>query len=211
MPHRCRLVDVTVTLKAQHSTSSPRQTTPLTHLTAVLPVNDRKRSPILQRKVILCPVLGLVFRRCPTAHNRQLSRWIHVVNPRGAICACMDAPLVQEISERFECVIGCGHVSVDRQAICETSLPRGGPLVAAVDTAAGRYGAARTKGRSTNRAHKLLHKDCFIWSGSFRSFALTVHRSPHTLKSRGAIHGALRSCHRCRRGSVVLLFCHHGP
>jgi hypothetical protein len=23
----------------------------------------------------------------------------------------MDAPLVQEISERFECVIGCGHVS----------------------------------------------------------------------------------------------------
>jgi hypothetical protein len=28
-----------------------------------------------------------------------------------SICACMDAPLVQEISERFECVIGCGHVS----------------------------------------------------------------------------------------------------
>jgi hypothetical protein len=39
------------------------------------------------------PIPGLVFRRCPTAHNRQLSRWIHVVNPRGTICACMDAPV----------------------------------------------------------------------------------------------------------------------
>jgi hypothetical protein len=74
--------------KAPRPMSSPRQTTPLTHLTHlsdVLPVNDRKRSPILQRKVILCPVPGRILRRCPTAHNRQLSRWIHVVNPRGAI------------------------------------------------------------------------------------------------------------------------------
>ena len=84
------------------------------------------------------------------------------------------------------------------------------PLVAAVDTAAGRYGDARTKGRSTNRAHRLLHKDCFVWSGSFRSFSLTVHRSPHTLKSRVLMSVALRSCHRCR-GSVVHLLRHHGP
>ncbi len=114
----------------------------------------------------------------------------------------------------FECVIGCGHVSVapshtyfvcaagNGQAIAKQSAERG-PFVAAIDTAAGRYGDARTKGRSTNRAHRLLHKDCFVWSGSFRSFSLTVHRSAHTLKSRDAIHGALRSCYRCR-GSVVV-------
>ena len=84
------------------------------------------------------------------------------------------------------------------------------PLVAAVDTAAGRYGDARTKGRSTNRAHRLLHKDCFIWSGYSRAFSLAVHRSPHTLKPRDLIHGALRSCHR-HRGSIVLLIRHHGP
>ena len=85
------------------------------------------------------------------------------------------------------------------------------PLVAAVDTAAGRYGDARTRGRSTKRAHGLLHKDCFIWSGSFRSFSLTVHRPPHTLKSPDAMRGALRSCHRCRGGSVVLLLRYHCP
>ena len=92
----------------------------------------------------------------------------------------------------------------------QSNLPKGGPFIAALDTAAGRYGDARTKGRSTNRAHRLLHKDCFVWSGSFRSFSLTVHRSPHTLRSRVLMSVALRSCHRCR-GSVVLLFRHHGP
>jgi hypothetical protein len=87
LPHRCRLVDVTVALKAQPPTSSPRQTTPLTHLSDVLPVNDRKRSPILQRKVILCPVPGLVLRRCPAAHSGLLSHWIYVVNPtRDDLC-----------------------------------------------------------------------------------------------------------------------------
>jgi hypothetical protein len=130
-------------------------------------------------------------------------------------------PLVQEISELFECVIGCGHVSVapfhtyfvcaagNGQAIAKQSAERG-PLVVVIDTAAGRYGDARTRGRSPNRAHRLLHKDCFVWSGSFRSFSLTVHRSPHTLKSRDTIYGALRSCHRAA-GGVVLLFRHHGP
>jgi hypothetical protein len=120
-------------------------------------------------------------------------------------------PLVQEISELFECVIGCGHVSVapshtyfvcaagNGQAIAKKSAERG-PLVAAIDTFAGRYGDARTRGRSPNRAHRLLHKDCFVWSGSFRSFSLTVHRSPHTLTSWDALHSALRSCHRCCGG-----------
>jgi hypothetical protein len=37
---------------------------------------------------------------------------------------------MQEIFRRFEHVIGYGHVSVDRQAICETKLPRGGPQIA---------------------------------------------------------------------------------
>ena len=31
--------------------------------------------------VVLCPVPGLVRRRCPAAHGSPLSRWIHTVNP----------------------------------------------------------------------------------------------------------------------------------
>ena len=36
------------------------------------------------------------------------------------------------------------------------------PLVAAIDTAAGRYGDARIRSRSTNRAHWLQHKYCLL-------------------------------------------------
>jgi len=45
---------------------------------------------------------------------------------------------------------------------------------------AGRYGDARIKSISTNRARWLLHKCCFLWPGSDRSFALTVQWPPHT-------------------------------
>jgi len=48
------------------------------------------------------------------------------------------------------------------------------------DMAAGRYGDARIRSKSTNRARWLLHKDCFLWPRSDRSFALTVQRPPHT-------------------------------
>lgn len=31
--------------------------------------------------IVLCPVPGLVRRRCPAAHRNPLPRWIHTVNP----------------------------------------------------------------------------------------------------------------------------------
>jgi hypothetical protein len=72
---------------------------------------DRQRSALLQAVIVRRPIRGLIFCRGPTAHAFQLSRWIHTVNPiRGFVHVWMP-PLVQEISERFECVIGCGHVS----------------------------------------------------------------------------------------------------
>jgi hypothetical protein len=31
--------------------------------------------------IVLCPVPGLVRRRCPAAHRNPLPRWIQTVNP----------------------------------------------------------------------------------------------------------------------------------
>ena len=63
------------------------------------------------------------------------SRFVHVWMP----------PLVQWFFERRDRVRSCI-----------------GPLVAAIDTAAGRYGDARIRSRSTDRARWLQHKYCFL-------------------------------------------------
>jgi len=47
---------------------------------------ERSRSALLQRRVVRRPVPGLVLRRGPTAHARQLSRWIHTGNPSPNLC-----------------------------------------------------------------------------------------------------------------------------
>jgi len=41
---------------------------------------DRKRSPVFQRKSVLRPVLGLVRRRCPTAHSSPIILWIQAAD-----------------------------------------------------------------------------------------------------------------------------------
>lgn len=48
------------------------------------------------------------------------------------------------------------------------------------NVAAGRYGDARVRGKSTERALRLHDKCCFLQPGSGRSFALTVQSPPHT-------------------------------
>ena len=62
--------------------------------------------------IVLCPVPGLVRRRCPAAHRNPLPRWIQTVNPltMGFVHVWMPL-LVQVIFERCKRVIGCGHVS----------------------------------------------------------------------------------------------------
>jgi len=42
---------------------------------------DRQRAPALERLVVGRPVLGLVGRCVRSAHDPQLSRWIHEMNP----------------------------------------------------------------------------------------------------------------------------------
>ena len=37
--------------------------------------------PFLKRKIILCPVPGLVRRRCSAVHSGLLPHWIHELNP----------------------------------------------------------------------------------------------------------------------------------
>ncbi len=60
-----------------------------------------------------------------------------------------------------------------------------------------------------------LHAGIVSRPEKMRTIMAALRRKPGNvlaaIKSLGAIHGALRSCHRCRRGSVVLLFRHHGP
>ena len=47
---------------------------------------DRKRTALLQRRVVGRPVPGLVLRRGPTAHALQLPHWIQTVNPSRDLC-----------------------------------------------------------------------------------------------------------------------------
>src|SRR3954451_9561265 len=81
------------------------------------------------------------------------------------ICAFMPKchvwmpPFAQEGFERFDHVIGCGHVS---------------GLQVRPDVAAGRYGDTRTWRKSLVRALELFGICCVSGPGSDRSFDLTV-------------------------------------
>jgi NAD(P)-dependent dehydrogenase (short-subunit alcohol dehydrogenase family) len=81
------------------------------------------------------------------------------------IIPCMDAPA------RARCFANGG--SRDRVRSCIR------PQIRQLG-AAGRYGDARTGRRSNGRACELEGFYCISWSGSDRSFALTVRRPPHT-------------------------------
>lgn len=59
------------------------------------------------------------------------------------------------------------------------------PLVAAIDTAAGRYGDARIGCRPTDRARWLRHKHCALHPWFCGSFVLGIQRPPYTSGAQG--------------------------
>ena len=117
--------------------------------------------------------------------TREQRCWVHVWMP----------PFVQVIFEQYECVIECDHVS--------------GLKGAAFHMAAGRYGDARIRAKSQERAMMLDAPNWFPQSRSDQSLALTVRRSPHTLSRAYSWILSLG----CKRGgiSVILFLCQHGP
>ena len=77
--------------------------------------------------------------------------------------------------------------------------------------AAGRYGDARTGRRSNGRACELEGFYCMSWSGSDRSFALTVRRPPHTPDVPMAAESDRGSERRSRRNPIIFAPRQHGP
>jgi hypothetical protein len=111
--------------------------------------------------------------------------------------------LMQEIFDRFEHVIGYGHVSITRQAHAEHAAERGASDCGG-SHAAGRYGDAKVRSKSVARALSSLGRPGFPMLDLVDHFVLTASMSFSHHTERCSLH--------CRdRISIIFVFGHHRP
>ena len=105
-----------------------------------------------------CKLFGIYCFSRPGSNN-------HLTLPFDDLLHVWMPPFAQDVFERLDRVIGCGHVS---------------GLQMRPVTTAGRYGDARTWRKSIEASCELGGIYCVSRPGSDRSFDLTVRRPPHT-------------------------------
>jgi hypothetical protein len=86
---------------------------------------DRQRGPTLERFVVCWPVPGPVGRRCGSAHENQLPRWIHEINPSRDLCnRAIPRPRPRRNEDAFCHTVGPTANGTElRPPSCEASSP----------------------------------------------------------------------------------------